>query len=40
LHEKGREDGGQVKPMVDLTMWMSSPTGSDHAVTLPALLIS
>jgi hypothetical protein len=40
LHEKGREDGGQVKPMVNLTKWMSSPTGSDHAVTLPALDLS
>ncbi|KAF8232256.1 hypothetical protein L208DRAFT_1397675 [Tricholoma matsutake] len=29
LHERGREDGGQPKSMVDLTMWMSSP---DHAL--------
>lgn len=38
LHEKAKEGGGlgRSKPLVDLTMWMSSPGGSDHAVTLPS----
>jgi hypothetical protein len=36
LHEKTKEGGvlGRTKPMVDLTMWMSSPGGTDHTVTL------
>jgi hypothetical protein len=39
LHAKGKEDGGQSKSMVDLRMWMSSPYGSDHVVTLSAILV-
>ena len=35
LHEKAKEGSGlgRNKPMVDLTMWMSSPGGSEHVVT-------